>query len=91
MSRSVFFTYMDKEDQISSPRSQYKKISPGFAASYKTSPYKSPPAPSPRRAKSNSEPPQPPSHSSSTPRKGSKQANLKQQKKRQRYLYISLS
>ncbi|CAL1283160.1 unnamed protein product [Larinioides sclopetarius] len=82
MSRSVFFTYVDKEDLTSSPRSQYKKISPGFAASYKTSPYKSPPAPSPRRAKSNSEPPQPPSHSSSTPRKGSKQAGLK--KKRQR-------
>ncbi|GFT44267.1 microtubule-associated tumor suppressor candidate 2-like protein [Nephila pilipes] len=87
MSRSVFFTFMDKEDQISSPRSQYKKILPGFAANYKTSPCKSsksPPVPSPRRAKSHSEPPQP--HSSSTPRKVSKQSSLKQKsaQKRQR-------
>lgn len=88
MSRSVFFTFMDKEDQISSPRSQYKKITPGFAANYKTSPCKSsksPPVPSPRRAKSHSEPPQP--HSSSTPRKVSKQScSLKQKnaQKRQR-------
>ncbi|GFQ91837.1 microtubule-associated tumor suppressor candidate 2-like protein [Trichonephila clavata] len=88
MSRSVFFTFMDKEDKISSPRSQYKKITPGFAASYKTSPCKSsksPPVQSPRRAKSHSEPPQP--NSSSTPRKVSKQScSLKQKsaQKRQR-------
>ncbi|GIX99803.1 microtubule-associated tumor suppressor candidate 2-like protein [Caerostris extrusa] len=78
MSRSVFFTYMDREDQASSPRAQYKKITPGFAASYKTSPCKSS-APSPRRA---SEPPQP----QATPRKVSKGGSLKQKgaHKRQR-------
>ncbi|XP_055933146.1 uncharacterized protein LOC129963103 isoform X3 [Argiope bruennichi] len=81
MSRSVFFTYMDRDDQTSSPRAQYKKVTPGFAASYKTSPYKSPPTPSPRRPKSNSEPPQPLSHGSSTPLKGSKQSSLKQKKR----------
>lgn len=89
MSRSVFFTFVDKEEGSShSPRSQYKKITPGFSANYKTSPAKSsksPPAPSPRRAKSHSEPPQP-LPMTSTPRKVAKQAlsKSKSSQKRQR-------
>nr|XP_042902478.1 uncharacterized protein LOC107438830 [Parasteatoda tepidariorum] len=75
MSRSVFFTFVDKDN--SSPRSQYKKITPGFAASYRASPgrtQKSSSAPSPRRSKSHSEPPQPPT-TLCTPRKVIKQAS----------------
>lgn len=89
LSRSVFFTFVDKDESSPhSPRSQYKKILPGFSANYKTSPAKSsksPPAPSPRRGKSHSEPPQPLTVSS-TPRKNAKQSlsKTKGPQKRQR-------
>lgn len=91
MSRSVFFTFVDKDESIPhSPRTQYKKITPNFSANYKTSPAKSsssksPPAPSPRRSKSHSEPPQP-FASTSTPRKVAKQPSnkVKGPQKRQR-------
>ena len=89
MSRSVFFTYLDKDESSPhSPRSQYKKITPNFAANYKTSPAKSsksPPVPSPRRGKSHSDPPQPLTNTS-TPRKVAKQSlnKSKLSQKRQR-------
>lgn len=86
----MFFTFADKaESSPHSPRSQYKKITPNFAANYKTSPAKSsksPPVPSPRRGKSHSEPPQPSITSTSTPRKVAKQSlnKIKLSQKRQR-------
>ncbi|KFM82926.1 Microtubule-associated tumor suppressor candidate 2-like protein, partial [Stegodyphus mimosarum] len=88
LSRSVFFTFMDKDDISSySPRSQYKKITSNFSANYKTSPGRTPKSPntSPRRPKSHSEPPQP-QLSSSTPRKIAKQPSVKHKtsQKRQR-------
>lgn len=89
LSRSVFFTFVDKDEgSPHSPRSLYKKITPNFAANYKTSPAKStksPPSQSPRRPKSHSEPPQPLTNTS-TPRKVAKHgfSKTKSAQKRQR-------
>lgn len=70
MSRSVFFTFVDK-DASSSPRSQYKKITPGFSTGYKTSPSKTS-----TRARGLSEPMHP---TASTPKKTT---GLKQKRQR---------
>ncbi|XP_054706168.1 microtubule-associated tumor suppressor candidate 2 homolog isoform X2 [Uloborus diversus] len=87
LSKSVFFTYVDKDESLGvSPRTPYKRIMPGFSSNYKTSPGKASKsylAPSPRKPKSLSEPPLPPSFAS-TPRKVSKQASPKCNKKRQK-------
>ncbi|KAG8185740.1 hypothetical protein JTE90_000726 [Oedothorax gibbosus] len=63
MSRSVFFTFVDRE--AASPRSPYKKITPGFSSAYKAGSKSS--APSPRRGRGLSEPMQP--SSASTPKR----------------------